>query len=99
MAQSRKRGRTDGNHTEIINALRKIGCYVIITAAIPNTFDLLVAYRGNTFIIEVKDGAKPPSKTKLTKGENKCKEGFERVGVEYHVVYSVGQAINLVTKI
>ena len=91
--------RTDGNQTEIVEALRKIGCCVLLTHQLKNAFDILVGFRGKTFIMEIKDGNRPPSARKLSKGEIKCKEGFEAVGVKYWVVCSVGDAINIVTKI
>lgn len=93
----RTAARTDANHAEIRDALRRIGCVVIETHQLKNAFDLLVFYRGCTYIVEVKDGNKVPSKRKLTDGEQRCKDSLESVGVTYHIVESVDQAIKLVT--
>jgi len=98
MPFTRKRGRTDGNHTEVIEAMRNIGAVVYSVASIPNFTDTLVGYRGQLFIIEIKDGTLPPSKRKLTDGEIKCKTDFERVGVTYHVANSVAEALNIISK-
>lgn len=66
----RSRGRTDANQARIVDALRKIGCTVAITSGVGNGFpDLLVGYRGTTFLMELKDGDKPPSERKLTEAE------------------------------
>ena len=63
-----RRGRIDDNQTEIVKALRKIpGCTVQSLAdcggGVP---DLLIGYSGNNYLIECKDGSKPPSARKLT---------------------------------
>ena len=63
----RRAARIDRNQPEIVEALRKLGATVqpLHTAAdgIP---DLLVGYQGRNFLIEIKDGTKPPSARKLT---------------------------------
>lgn len=46
--------------------------------------------------MEIKDGTKPPSARRLTEGELKCKESFESVGVTYHVIDSVDEAIRTI---
>ena len=66
----RKRGRTDANQARIVEALRRIGASVSVTSGVGNGFpDLLVGYRGQTTLLEVKDGEKPPSKRALTEAE------------------------------
>ena len=95
----RTKARKDDNHDDIVNALRKIGAVVISIHQLKDAFDILVAYRGKLFVVEIKDGNKPPSKRKLTEGEVKCKNKLEGVGVTYNIVYSVDEAIELVTKI
>lgn len=89
--------RTDANQKEIVTALRKIGCYVLPTHQLKSAFDLLVAYRGKLFIMEIKDGTKPPSQRRLTPGEMKCKKDVESAGAKYWVIDSVDAAIALVT--
>jgi Holliday junction resolvase len=91
-------GRVDQNQKQIVSALRKKGAVVLILSNVKNAFDLLVGYKGQLFIIEVKNGELPPSQRKLTKGELKCKAMFEAVGVTYHVIESVEQAINLINE-
>lgn len=63
--------RTDSNLTEIVKAYRKLGCRVDVTNM---RWDLTVQFGGLTDLVEVKDGAKPPSARKLTEAEEKTHE-------------------------
>lgn len=63
----RRAAKIDANQTEIINALWAVGACVQSLAAIGNGVpDLLVGFRGELYLLEVKDGAKQPSKRQLT---------------------------------
>jgi hypothetical protein len=58
--------RVDRNQQEVIDALRAAGAVVHSLAAVGNGIpDLLVAFRGQTILMEVKDGAKVKSAQKL----------------------------------
>ena len=62
--------RKDANQDEIVDALRTIGATVqIIHQLGQGCPDLLCGYRGANYLLEVKDGAKPPSKRILTPDE------------------------------
>lgn len=68
----RKRGRTDDNQQLIVKQLRQLGCSVAITSMIGKGFpDLVIGWRGENFLIELKDGSKSESKKKLTEDEYK----------------------------
>lgn len=59
--------KVDRNQPEIVAALRKVGAFVQSLAAVGQGVpDLLVGFRGETVLIEVKDGAKPASSRQLT---------------------------------
>lgn len=68
---ARRAAKIDGNHGEIVAALRKAECSVVSLAKVGNGCpDLLVGrlvdgFREN-FLLEVKDPSKPPSHRKLT---------------------------------
>jgi len=47
--------RVDKNQSEIVSALRAAGAYVWIIGL---PVDLLVGYKGHTFLVEIKDGSK-----------------------------------------
>ncbi|WP_282091326.1 hypothetical protein [Epibacterium ulvae] len=59
--------RADANQPQIVSALRRAGATVTATHAAGQGFpDLVVGYQGNNFLLEVKDGSKPPSERQLT---------------------------------
>lgn len=63
----RRAAKIDANQPDIVAALRAIGASVQSLAATGKGVpDLLVGWRGQTYLIEVKDGALPPSARKLT---------------------------------
>jgi|GEM_PF-5567154 len=58
----RRSARIDRNQPEIVEALRKLGASVQpLHTAHDGIPDLLVGYQGRNFLLEVKDGTKPPS--------------------------------------
>ena len=66
----RHHARTDANHAAIVDALRRVGAAVTSLAAVGHGVpDLLVSYRGQWIVLEVKDGDKPPSARRLTLDE------------------------------
>lgn len=92
----RRAASTDANQAEIVESLRAIGCSVQILAAVgQGTPDLLVGYRGANHLLEVKDGAKTPSKRKLTQDQVAWHASWRG---QVCVVESVEQAIESVTK-
>jgi hypothetical protein len=93
----RRAARRDDNEKEIIAAMRAEGAYVKVIND-EGLFDLLVAYEGpsgfqHTLLIEVKDGAKPPSARRLTEAEQKFHD--EWPGSDLYIVNSVEEAIAL----
>ena len=63
----RRAAKVDGNHGEIVKALRNVGVAVKSTAAMGQGFPhLICALRGVNVLLEVKDGSKPPSERKLS---------------------------------
>ena len=74
----RRAARRDANEKEVIAALREAGAFVKVIND-EGAFDLLVGYTGpsgfqHTLLLEVKDGAKPPSARALTPAEAKFHE-------------------------
>lgn len=66
----RRAARTDENHEEIVKTLRAAGATVQSLAAVGQGVpDLLVGFRGQTLLIEVKDAKQPPSKRRLTEDQ------------------------------
>ena len=92
----RTAARVDANQKKIVDALRRCGASVLITSQLKNCFDCLVGYNGKNYIVEIKDGRKPPSKRKLTKGEQKFADNWR--GGKYNIIESVEDAINMLQK-
>lgn len=88
----RRAARRDSNEGDIINAMRAEGAYVKVIND-EGLFDLLVSHRGETLLVEVKDGAKPPSARRLTDAEQKFHD--EWPGSDLYIVNSVEEAIAL----
>jgi hypothetical protein len=63
----RRAAKVDANQAAIVEALRACGASVQSLAAVGKGVpDLLVGLRTRNYLIEVKDGSKPPSARKLT---------------------------------
>lgn len=63
----RRRSKVDANQAAIVSALRKAGALVQLLHRVGEGCpDLLVCITGNLFLVEVKDGSKPPSARALT---------------------------------
>ena len=87
----RRAARTDTNQAQIVAELRKAGCTVQHLHAIgQGTPDLLVGYAGTNYLLEVKDGAKSPSRRKLTPDEE---EWHRRWGGQVAVVATSAEAL------
>jgi hypothetical protein len=62
--------RVDGNQSEIVAALRQVGASVFITSDVGKGFtDLVVAWRGVNYLLEIKDPTQPLRNQKLTPAE------------------------------
>lgn len=78
---TRRAARVDANHAEIVGCFRACGCDVLDLSRVGGgAMDLLVHHRptGRLFLVENKDGKKPPSKRKLTKAQE-----------EFHAIWPV----------
>lgn len=63
--------RVDANQKAIVKSLRGIPDVTVAdTSSLGNGFgDIVIGYKGKNWIIEIKDGNKPPSAQKLTPDE------------------------------
>ena len=89
----RRANRIDDNQNDIVAALRKAGATVRIISQGEGIPDLLVGFRGETMLMEVKDGNKPPSARTLTDAEKKFFDEWE--GGLCMVVKSVEDALEM----
>jgi hypothetical protein len=86
--------RTDSNHAEIIKALRKIpNLSVFSTHEVGKGFpDIVIGYKGINYLIEIKDGNKPPSARKLTDAEVKFHNDWRG---QIKIVNNLDEVLNL----
>jgi Holliday junction resolvase len=62
--------RTDANHEAVVKALREAGATVQSLVSVGKGVpDLLVGFKSQTMLMEVKDSAKPASKRRLTEDQ------------------------------
>lgn len=86
----RRASKVDDNQREIVSALRLAGVSVQLLHAVGGGCpDLLCGYRGKCYTLEVKDGAKPPSKRRLTPDQVEWHESWRG---QVAVVHSVSEA-------
>ena len=89
-------GRTDANHSDIAAVMRSVGAYVIDCSQVGAGFpDLIVMFRGRIYLVEVKDGAKPPSRRRLTPAQQVLHVEVERSGCKVHIVKNKDEALAL----
>ena len=92
----------DANHKDIVQALRKVGAYVLDITAVKHAFDLMVFYDCRAYVMEIKNPEKLPkiyNRERLEKtledGERKCMEDLRGVGIEYYIVASIEEAMQV----
>lgn len=90
----RLKPRVDGNHAEIVRALRQVGCTVQILAGVGRgTPDLLVGFRSFNFLMELKDGHLAPSRKCLNEEEREWHAGWRG---QVAIVESVTDALRVI---
>ncbi len=91
---TRFRAKVDANHREIVAAFEALGATVQSLASVGSGCpDLAVGYMGRNYLVEVKDGAKPPSARALTDDEAKWHAAWDGT---VDIVETVDDAIALV---
>lgn len=109
---NQRNAKVDANQPAIVKALRRVGAKVRPVHQLKDLFDILVGYRGQLFIIEIKNPEYLPKKYQtesetekrtrlekmLSEGEKKCMDMFNSVGVDYHIVTSIDEALAVINK-
>ena len=94
----RRAAKTDANHAEIRDFVRKLGAYWLDMFQLKNCCDGVVVYKGEVVAVEVKDGSKPPSKRHLTDGEREFAAAWTAAGGKFAVIESTRQVVDLVNQ-
>jgi hypothetical protein len=85
--------RIDANQREIVAACRACGATVLILSNVGKGCpDLLIGYHGVNYLVEIKDGSKPPSQQKLTPAERLF---FDSWRGKAFIIRTVNDAIRL----
>lgn len=88
--------RIDANHNEIVEGLRAVGAEVQSLASVGHgCVDALVAFRGSWYVGEIKDGAKSPSRQKLTPDEERWHGRFS-AKAPVHIWRSLDDALRTI---
>lgn len=86
----------DDNHNEIVQVFREVGARILETYMVADTgCDFIALLNQRVFVVEVKDGSKPPSSRKLTLNEICAREYWAE---NFHVIESVDDAIKVITR-
>ena len=89
--------KVDGNHAQIVAALRRAGAFVQSLAQVGKGCpDLLVIYRGVVNVIEVKDPSKPPSQRRLTQDQKNWHATAALCGYDVPVAEAAEDALRAV---
>jgi len=89
----RTAARVDSNQATIVKALRSAGAFVQPLHTIGDGCpDILVGYRSKWYVVEIKDGDKPPSARKLTDDEREWHDKANRHAPVY-IVESIDDAL------
>lgn len=90
----RKKARVDANQKEIVQQLRKLDVSVLHTHQLgKGAPDLILGYRNENFLIELKDGSKVKSRQKLTPDELEFQEKWQG---NYAVCNSLEQVLSVI---
>ncbi len=74
----RRAAKIDANQNQVVKDLRKLGFSVRITSSLGQGFvDLVLGKAKKNYLVELKDGSKPPSARKLTPDEEKFIEEWK----------------------
>ncbi len=92
----RRAAKVDDNQREIVNALRQAACTVQLLHAVgAGCPDILVGCRGKNYLLEIKDGRKPPSQQKLTKAQKKFHRDWRGQCIVVNSVESAFRAVGI----
>jgi len=89
----RRAAKIDANQHEIVEMFRRLGYSVLLLHTVGRGCpDILIGKHGRSYLIEIKDGSKPPSARKLTEDEKKFHDLW-RGGL--FIIESADQALEL----
>lgn len=92
----RHAAKVDANQADIVQAFRQCGFSVYPAHRVGEGFpDLVIAFGGTNWLVEVKDGAKPPSARLLTEQQQRFHESWK---ASIPVIETIDQALAFATR-
>ena len=89
------RSRVDKNQADIVACFRKLGWYVKHVHDVKAMCDIMILKHGRVVAVEIKDGRKPPSKRKLSPGEEQFRDAWVINGGEWWLVETLDDVLKL----
>jgi len=93
--------RIDRNQPEVVKEFRRLGYSVKPIHQVKKCCDLLISKDKFTFLVEVKDGEKPPSARRLTEGEQEFKDSWQGryyICISLEDVHKIARAESAIVK-
>lgn len=89
--------KVDDNQRELVKAFRDLGATVLILSSVGSGCpDLLIGYRNKNFLVEIKDGKKWKSQTRLTIDEQ---EFFDTWNGQVVIIDSIDSLVDFMNRI
>ena len=95
----RRAAKVDRNHAEIREVARFLDMGWLDCHQLKNACDAFVTWKGKTAAIEIKDPEQPPSKRKLTPGEEKFRQMWTSAGGNYAVIETAGGLVDFIEEV
>lgn len=90
----RRAARVDANQIAIVDALRACGVSVWVTSSLGNGApDIVAGHHGRNVLLEIKDGGKSASRTRLTEDEERFALAWRGLIVTVHSVEEALRAV------
>lgn len=92
----RRAAKRDGNHAELVKALRQCGVFVVDLASVGDDVpDLLCGRFGTWKLLELKNPKRPPNKRRLSPGQAKFHADCAERGLPCFRVETLEEALSL----
>jgi len=93
ISEMQRAARVDSNQKELVKQIRGLNYSVLIVSQLKNCFDILVGAKGKNYAFEIKDPEKPPSKRRLTEGEQRF---FDNWKGQVNIALTIDDVLNVI---
>ena len=89
----RRAPKKDDNHHQIVAVFERLGAHTEDVSMVEEFCDIIVTRAAKVAMVEIKDGAKTPSRRKLTPGEVKFKDRWVAAGGTWVLIETIDDVI------